>query len=427
MQPGEHGVGPFVRGQVFVQGPQLGTDLAGAVVEQRRQPCPQRATSAPTPAVLAALSAAGAGVPGGVRAGAGRADRLGEGAVADRPDHAAAGATCSPLQTGVAAGFPGEPGDHRGGRAAADRTDHRGDRAAGPTQRPVAGADADRTATTTTGTGFLIDRIGAQTVWTQRVPVLVPGSWFAVDTAARARLGARFGAAVAADPHSVEDLAQRDDASAARAGRPDDAVCPGADQRVDQPQHRGHRSLGAGAGEQFGVILQCPGQAAALSGPGGDREHRVGRGRGGQVRVDGTDHLEEDLYRVTVLIGRAAVAAGSSLPVPRRDLADVPATDTPRGSGTADSAVPVLTAPLEGVQRLAAAGADGRRDSHRARPTQRDQQAPGDPGRRGTAVGEQPGTLGQRLGEAAPHVPAGSNGGQRPRPRRRASRPGSTW
>src|SRR5664279_1376331 len=51
----------------------------------------------------------------------------------------AAGATCSPLQTRVAARFPGEPGDHRGGRAAADRTDHRRDRPAGPTQRPVRG------------------------------------------------------------------------------------------------------------------------------------------------------------------------------------------------------------------------------------------------------------------------------------------------
>jgi len=49
-----------------------------------------------------------------------------------------------------------------------------------------------------------------------------------------------------------------------------------------------------------------------------------------------------------------------------------------------------------------------------ARPTQRDQQAPGDPGRRGTAVGEHPRTLGQRLREAAPHVPARSNGGQDP-------------
>src|SRR6478735_1713268 len=352
VQPGEHGVGPLVRGQVIVQRAQPGLDLAGAVVEQRGQPCPQRATPAPTPAVLALLSAAGAGVLQSARAGAGRADRLGESAVADWLDHAAAGAACSPLQTGVAAGFPGELGDHRGGRAAADRTDHRGDRPAGRTQRSVAGADADRTAATTSGTGFLVDRIGAQTVWAQRFPVLVPGGWFAVDAAARARFGARFGAAVAADPHAVEGLAQRDDASAARTGRADDAVCTGADQHVDQPQHRGHRSLGAGAGEQFGVILQGPGKAAALPGPGGDREHRVGRGSGGQVRVDGRDHLEEDLYRVTVVIGRAAVAAGSSLPIPRSDLADVPAYDTPGGGGTADSAVPVLTAPLKGVQRL---------------------------------------------------------------------------
>jgi len=47
------------------------------------------------------FAAAGAGVPGGVGAGAGRAARLGWCAATDGFDDTAAGAACSPLQTGM--------------------------------------------------------------------------------------------------------------------------------------------------------------------------------------------------------------------------------------------------------------------------------------------------------------------------------------
>ena len=244
---------------------------------------------------------------------------------------------------------------------------------------------------------------------TQRPSVFVPGRWFTVDTATRAGFGARLGAAGAADPDTVEDLAQRHDASAARTGRTDNAVGPGVDERVYQPQHRRHRGVSAGAGEHLGAIVQLPSKVTPLSGPGGDRAHGLGHGCGVEAGVNAGDHVDEELYRVTALIRWTRVAARLPLPVPRGDLADVPATDTRRRDETADSAVPVLSTALQGAQVLAASGADRGRDAHRTCIAQCDQQAPNNPGSLRAPVGEQAGPLSQCLGQAPAHVPARSD------------------
>jgi len=120
-----------------------------------------------------------------------------------------------------AAWLPGEPGDRGRSQAVADRAGHHRDWPAAGTQRPAGGADADRTASVAAQACLLVGPVGAQTAGAQWLSVLVTGSRFSVDAAARAGFGVGGGRTVAADPDSIEDLAQRDDPCATRARRPD--------------------------------------------------------------------------------------------------------------------------------------------------------------------------------------------------------------
>jgi len=113
-----------------------------------------------------------------------------------------------------------------------------------------------------------------------------------------------------------------------------------------------------------------------------------------------------------VLFGqRTLPAVGLSRPIAQRDRARVAADGARHGLGTVHPAVPVLASALEGPQRLAALGADRRRDVHRAGVAQRGQQLP-DRLRRGrAAIGEnlRPGQ--QRLSESAAFSPTSGHAG----------------
>ena len=85
----------------------------------------------------------------------------------------------------------------------------------------------------------------------------------------------------------------------------------------------------SGAGEQLGPVLQRPGQLPALSGSWRGGLHRAGHRRGVEHRVEGGQDIEQDLHRVRVVIGQAAMAAGPPLTVAGRDLAHVPADRAP--------------------------------------------------------------------------------------------------
>ena len=107
------------------------------------------------------------------------------------------------------------------------------------------------------------------------------------------------GDAVAARPLPADPPVQRDDPAAAGAGGRTIPVAPASQSSLDQPQHRRDRCLGAGAGEQPGLVLQGPGQLTALPGPGGGRRAPPRpRASAGSAGIDRGDDLIDDLGRV---------------------------------------------------------------------------------------------------------------------------------
>ncbi|MGH3609263.1 MAG: hypothetical protein ACRDRD_14395, partial [Pseudonocardiaceae bacterium] len=67
-------------------------------------------------------------------------------------------------------------------------------------------------------------------------------------------------------------------------------------------------------------------------------------------------------HRVAAVIERTPDAPRTSIPIPRVHFFEVTAARARSPDGAADTAVPVLAAPLQSPQRLAALGAHRRRD-----------------------------------------------------------------
>ena len=110
------------RGQGPVEGLPVGRDGAGVVGEQFVQAPGDRAAGAPAGGGTVRVGRSRGRCARRVGPGAGRAERLVEGAAADRRDLAAAGAAGPPLLAGVAPGLAGGLGDHaRCGRARRSR------------------------------------------------------------------------------------------------------------------------------------------------------------------------------------------------------------------------------------------------------------------------------------------------------------------
>ena len=346
------------------------------------QALPERAAGAPPGVQLGGFAAARAAVEERrVGLGAGRAQRCGDGPAAGQPDVAAAGAPGPALPAGVAPRLPGEVGDLAGRRALTDRAGPGLHRTARRAQRPCRRPDADRATPAAPHARLLIRGVSDQTVGTQRFPVFVAGSCLPPGAAPRAGFGAGLGHAVAAQPQPVAWFHQRDHPAAVWTGRAHDTARAGRDQGVDEPQHRRHTGVGAGAGQQFGAVLHGPGQLVPPTLPGRDTDRGGHRGRV-QHGIDRGDDPAQDLHRVDAVLRSAGSAQRSSSAVPASDATGLPAPHARFQPGTADPAVPMLAAALQGAQRLPAVGADRRRDRHRPGPAQRDQQIPDRPGRR---------------------------------------------
>jgi len=120
VQPRQHEVGAIAAAQIVVQAAQLGADVAVVIGEQDLQPLPQVATGARSGAELTVPAGRAASPEGRVRAGAGCAQRLGDGATADQLDPAAAHAACPPLLAGLAPRPAGGLRDLAGRGPAAD-------------------------------------------------------------------------------------------------------------------------------------------------------------------------------------------------------------------------------------------------------------------------------------------------------------------
>ena len=289
---------------------------------------------------------------------------------------------------------------------AADRAGHRLGRAAGRAERPAGSADSDGAAAAAAGAGLQVGRVGDQAGRAQRPSALVAGGGLADGPAPRARLGPGPGHAAAAAPHPADPPVEPDGPVTALAGRGRDLPCSGGPEFVDEPEHARHRRPRTVPGQQPGVVLDGPGQLPQLGWPG---EHPAGR-RGdlfrGQSGVCHGGHRGENHERIPVVAAGAPAAARLALPVKRGDDPLPAAGGAQPLPQPADRAIPVLAAALQGAQVPAASGA-GRRGDHRgAGDAQRDQQVPGDPGRRRAAIGKDLRPLGERLGKLAPLGPA---------------------
>ena len=87
VQPGQHGLGSFVVGEVVVQRAQSWVDRAGVLAQQFLQPLPQRAAGAPPRALAGWVRRSpGRRARRTGRVGAGRAERRGERPAAGQPD-----------------------------------------------------------------------------------------------------------------------------------------------------------------------------------------------------------------------------------------------------------------------------------------------------------------------------------------------------
>ena len=274
------------------------------------------------------------------------------------------------------------------------------------TERSVGCSNLDRSTSTAGDACFAVGGIGDQAVGAQRSPLLVAGRGLADRPASATGLGAGLGGAVAAQPLPVDSPVQVNDSTAAGAGRADDRARFGVAQGVDKAQDRPCRCFGAGAGEQFGPVLQRPGKLMTVPGPGGRRPHRCGGDVGRQGRVGGGYHVDRELERVTPAVGRTRHAAWLSVAVPGVDGADSSALAARFADRTADCAVPVVAAALQRAQVFVALGAHRCRNARCASLVQRNQQVP-DRARGGrAAVIEHSWPLEQGLGKASSFGPA---------------------
>ncbi len=228
VEPVRHGRRAGRRREGLIEDLQLRADGAGGVGEQGAQPLINRAAGASAGPVPTGLPAAWAVAPElRVGTGAGRAERMIQGAAADRGDLAAAGAADPALLAGMTPRHAGGLGDHAGGVLPADAAAQDGVGQAARAERARRSSCADRASSVAGDAEFLVGRVGDQAVRTQRLAQLVPGGGLADGAATRARLGPGFGHAVAAEPHSIAGFDQRENASAVRTRGPDDVACPG--------------------------------------------------------------------------------------------------------------------------------------------------------------------------------------------------------
>ena len=232
--------------------------------------------------------------------------------------------------------------------------------------------------------------------------MLVAGCGLTDRAAARAGLGAVLGSAGAAKPLPADGPVQVDDPLAAGAGGVDDRLRSSIAELVDQPKYRGDRGFGSGSSEQLGLVLQHPGQALTVPGAGHGRRHCHGDLVGRQRRVDARDDSGDQVHGVAPVVGRALGASGTALAITAADSPELAACRAGLSHRTAYSAVPVLTAALEGAQLLAALGADRRRDPGRAGLAQRDEKVRDRAGRRGLAIGQHRRPVQQGLRQPAP-------------------------
>jgi hypothetical protein len=200
-----------------------------------------------------------------------------------------------------------------------------------------------------------------------------------------------------------------------------DRLRAGVAKLVDQPQDRGNGRLRPVPGEQSGPVLKCPGERPALPGPGHYRQHRRRHRLGIQRRVGTGDDLRDQRDGVTAA-GRAPGAAGLPVPVTAVDAPQLAACRAGFPDRAADRAVPVLAAPLEGAQVLAAAGAGRRRDARRTGGAQGDEQLRDCPGCRGPPVREHARVVQQGLGQPAALGPAAGHALRRLRDHRAVQR-----
>ena len=224
------------------------------------------------------------------------------------------------------------------------------------------------------GAPLEVGRVGAQAVRADRLALLVAGRWFAHRSAPAARDGISTGAAGAADPQPVQQLAQRDDTSAARAGGPLDSGRPGIAERADQSQHHGERRLRPAARQQRGRFLQCPRQLLQVRRLGHGRLERRGHRAGRQARVGRGDDLGEHVTRIAGVLVGALAAAGPAMPVPRGDLPHIAARGAGQRAVETRRAVPVVPAALHRGDLPSAARAPRRRDPGRPGGSQCQQQ-----------------------------------------------------
>ena len=187
---------------------------------------------------------------------------------------------------------------------------------------------------------------------------------------------------------------------------------PAVVQQVDEPQDGAMRRQIALPGQQPGVVLQGPDHSLAIVGTVGCRP---AEGFGDRVTVgargDRGDQFVDDGDGITVVVVGTHRTAWQALAVPETDASDVSAGGALGASPDRRPAVPVLAPALEGSQRLAALGADRRRDRRGAGLAELDEQIADGPGRRGPAVG-------QDAAAASPGPwPAAATSHDRPRPR----------
>ena len=105
---------------------------------------------------------------------------------------------------------------------------------------------------------------------------------------------------------------------AARAGGAGDAGDASFVEPLDQPQERGDGGEVACPGEQGGVVLQRPGEALLVRGPGRHFPHRRRDQLGVDVGLEGGDPLTDQADRVTAVPVRATPAPRSPGTVPGR-------------------------------------------------------------------------------------------------------------
>ena len=268
----------------------------------------------------------------------------------------------------------GDLGDHAGPGLSADRAGQDLPRDAGGADRPAGCPRADRPAAAAADAPLEVGRVGAQAVRADWPALLVAGRGLAHCSAPAARDGVGAGAAGAADPQPVTQLAQRDDTPAARAGRPLDAGRPGIAECADQSQHHGERRFRPAASEQRGRFLQCPRQLLQVRRLDHGRLERRRHHVRGQARVGRGDDFGEHVTRIASVLVGALAAAWPAVPVPRGDLPLVAARGAGQRAAETRRAVPVVPAALHRGDLPPAARAPRRRDPGRPGCPQRQQQ-----------------------------------------------------